>query len=752
MLEAASDGRALSGVSPWRGDPDPGPILGNVASAQHHAARVRRPAVRRGWLDNGPGGSGRGDGPFVEVSWDEALDLVAAELRRVYDTHGPESVYGGSYGWASAGRFHHAPSQLHRFLNTLGGYVGYLGDYSYGASGALLPHVVGDASDLMARATAWDVVAEHTELFLAFGGISEKNSVVSPGGVSKHGGRAAIRAAVARGCRVADIAPLADDTFPEAAAEWLPIRPASDAAVMLALAFVLDQEDLVDHGFLASHTVGYERFARYVRGDVDGVPKTPEWAARLSDLPAGRLRRLAREMADSRTMINVSWSMQRQHHGEQPVWLAVTLASMLGQIGLPGGGFQHGYGSSAAIGQPRRVTSAPALPPGRAHDVTRIPVARIADMMLDPGREIDYDGRRIILPRVEFVYWCGGNPFHHHQNLARLRRAFTKPATVVVHEQFWTSTARHADVVLPATMSIERDDYGAGRNDALFFPMPALTEPAGQARDDHTIFARLAARLGVEQEFTEGRDVAGWLRHLYDRWRTRLNQDGHYVPDFDAFWHGGPFEIPVADERQVLLSEFRADPDSHPLPTPSGRIEIHSDMIDGFGYIDCPGHPVWLEPEEWLGSPDSHEHPLHLIANQPRLRLHSQLDIGDASRSGKIHGREPLRMHASDAARRGLADGDVVLVFNDRGRLLAGLSISAAVRPGVVQLSTGAWYDPDPADPTFCRHGNPNVLTADRPSSRLSQATTAQHALVEVTRWNAPVPELTVSAPPPFEV
>ncbi|TDD79675.1 molybdopterin oxidoreductase, partial [Saccharopolyspora karakumensis] len=644
--------------------------------------------------------------------------------------------------WSSAGRFHHGQSQLHRFLNTLGGYVSGLGDYSYGASGVLLQHVVGRADDLMADATTWESVAEHTELFVAFGGVSEKNSAVGPGGVGRHTTREAITRARRRGCEFVSISPIADDTFAEAGAQWLSPRPGTDTALMLALAYVLECENLVDREFLRTRCVGYPEFARYVRGDADGVPKSPEWAAGVCELTVDTIVALARRMARSRTLINVSWSLQRQQHGEQTVWAGLTLAAMLGQIGLPGGGFQHGYGSTSDIGLPRRVASPPALPQGKNLAPSAIPVARIADALLHPGSEIDYNGSTIRLPEIDLIYWVGGNPFHHHQDLARLRQAFRKPSTVVVHEQFWTSTARHADVVLPATMSIERDDFGAGRNDPDFFPMPALTRPAGSARDDYAIFWALAERLGVGESFSEGRSVLEWLEHLYTGWRGRLAEMGCAVPTFEEFWTSERIAIPVPDPGQVLLSAFRENPDAAPVPTSSGRIEIFSDTIASFGYDDCPGHPVWRRPQEW--PEPGEQYPLLLISNQPRTRLHSQLDVGETSVRSKIGGREPARMHPADAAARGLEAGDIIRIVNARGSCLAGLITTETMRPGIVQLSTGAWYDPDPADPSFCRHGNPNVLTPDVPSSRLSQATTAQHAAVEVEKWTGPVPELVV--------
>lgn len=749
VLEAESDGKSLR-TRAWRGDPDPRRIIDNVASSQHHPARILRPAVRQGWLERGPGGSGRGDEPFVEVEWDEALDLAAAELRRVYGERGSSAVYGGSYGWSSAGRFHHGQSQLHRFLNCLGGYVSAVGDYSYGTSGAILPHVIGASpADVMVNGTTWDVIADHTELFISFGGLSEKNSAVGPGGIGRHVTRSAIEKARAAGCRFVDITPIRDDAFAEAHTEWIAPVPGSDTALMLALAYVLDAEGTVDTAFIGKYTVGYERFLPYLRGESDGVPKTPGWAAPLTGVSAEVITDLARRMARNRTMINLSWSMQRQDHGEQPIWMGVTLAAMLGQIGLPGGGFQHGYGSSADVGLAKRVSSPPSFPQGKNPETRFIPVARISDMLLEPGKVIPFNGQEIALPDIDLVYWVGGNPFHHHQDLARFRRAFQRPSTVIVHEMLWTSTARHADIVLPATMSIERDDYGAGRNDPQFFPMPALTEPAGQAKDDYAIFAELERRLTMLTPFSEGRTPQEWLRHLYDGWAERLAGRGVSLPGFDDFWASEYIEIPLIDERQVLFSEFRADPAASPLRTPSGLVEIFSERVDSFGYDDCPGHPVWLEPREWLGSRDP-RHPLHLISNQPKTRLHSQLDVGATSKASKIQDREPARMHPEDAAARGLQAGDVIRIFNDRGSCLAGLITSDALRPGIVQLATGAWYDPDPSDPSFCRHGNPNVLSADLPASRLSQGTTAQHALVEVEKWDRPLPELTVDKPPRF--
>jgi biotin/methionine sulfoxide reductase len=214
------------------------------------------------------------------------------------------------------------------------------------------------------------------------------------------------------------------------------------------------------------------------------------------------------------------------------------------------------------------------------------------------------------------------------------------------------------------------------------------------------------------------------------------------VPSFDEFQERGFTELPEPEKPHIMFEGFRADPEKRRLNTPSGKIEIFSETIASFGYDDCAGHPTWMEPDEWLRSEDVARFPLHMIANNPKTRLHSQLDIGHGSKASKIQDREPMRMHPTNAAERGISDGDVVRVFNDRGSLLAGVLISEQIRPDVVQLSTGAWFDPiETLDgKPFCVHGNPNVLTRDIGTSKLGQGCTGQHALVQVEKWSGELP------------
>ncbi|EME17568.1 molybdopterin-dependent oxidoreductase [Rhodococcus triatomae] len=748
MFEAETANGEVTAVHPFAGDADPSPILENAVGSVRHRSRVAGPAIRRGWLDGGPGPSGRrGSDEFVAVTWDELTELLAGELRRVVDTHGNRAIFGGSYGWSAPGRFHHAQSQVHRFLKMLGGYTRSEHSYSLGATGVIMPRVIGTHWKLFARSTNWDVIARDTDLMVCFGGVPLKNTAVNDGGTSNHPTRGALDAMRARGGRVVAISPLRDDVHGDA--EWLAPRPGTDVAIMLALGHVLATEGLADRAFLDRYTVGYDKFEDYLLGRADGVAKDPIWAEGLSGIPAADIAALARRMASGRTLVTVTWSLQRVRHGEQAPWAGITLAAMLGQIGLPGGGFGHGYGSMNEPGLAPVPYPLPTLFQGQNPVPDSIPVAAISDLLLNPGERYDYNGESRTFPDIRLVYWAGGNPFHHHQDLGRLRRALSRPDTIVVHDPYWTPMAKHADIVVPSTTSLERNDLTCTRNDPLMVAMQAAVEPFADARDDYDTFAALARRLGFGAEFTEGRTSGEWIEHLYEQWRGFVAADGGDAPPFEEFWARGHVRMRTEDDL-TLFEDFRDDPERNALRTPSGKIEIFSSDIDGFGYDDCAGHPAWYEPQEWLGGARAERFPLHLIANQPKTRLHSQLDHGATSQSSKIRGREPIRLHPDDAAERGIEAGDVVRVFNDRGTCLAGAVLDEGLLRGVVQLSTGAWYDPlDPSDPnSMCVHGNPNVLTPDVGTSRLARGCTGQHVLVEIERFAGDLPPIRAYEPP----
>ncbi|MFT4212248.1 MAG: molybdopterin-dependent oxidoreductase [Microbacterium sp.] len=745
QVEVSDDRRTLRASRPHADDPDASPAIGNVASAQHHRSRLTRPAVRRRWLERGPGPDARRGDPddeYVELDWNRVLDLVAGELTRVRREHGNQAIYGGSYGWGSAGRFHHAQSQLHRFLNAFGGYTFSVNDYSRGASLVLLPHLIGHdgMAELRARPASWAQIAESTDLFLTFGGLRRSNGWVVPGGHDRHTGSDHARR-VAASTRIVSLSAQRDDVLTELGAEWVGVQPGTDAAVILAMIHTLVVEHLADDAFLATHTVGADRVRAYVLGTPDGEPRTPEWAARVSGVPAATIRDLARRAAAGRTLVNVTYSLQRHADGEQAVFAALTLAAFLGQIGLPGGGFSHGYGSMGDYGNGFEPVRLPTFAQGRNPVADFIPCARISDLLLHPGARLPYDGGVLTLPDIRLAYWAGGNPFHHHQDLRRLRRAFARLDTLVVHEFHWTPTARHADIVLPAANTLEREDIAAGPGDARLRAMPRVVAPAGQAREEFWVYARLAERLGID--FAGGLGSREWLERIYEEWRER--PDSPEAPPFAEFWAAGGTPLPQVPYADGAFARFRADPVGHPLATPSGRIELFSQTLDAFALPDVAGHAVWRPP-----APRDARFDLELLCTQPSHRLHSQLDMGVASQSTKVAGREPIRLHPDDAAARGLVAGSVALVRSAQGSILAGVVVTDALLPGVAQMHTGAWFDPSAPEVADCVNGNVNVLTRDVGTSTLTQASNGARVRVRVERYDGEPPPVRAYEPPRF--
>jgi biotin/methionine sulfoxide reductase len=751
FLAEVEDGRVV-GVRPFEHDPDPSPLIEAVPAAVHSPTRIAQPMVREGWLARGPGrGEGRGRERFVPVSWERALDLVAGELDRVKRNHGHDAIMGGSQGWGSAGIFHDARAQVRRFLSTFGGFVDQTSNYSFGTALTFLPHVLGSAQAVTGPLTSWSSIARHARLMVLFGGANPKNMQVTKGGLGAHRSGGWLADLARAGVEVVNISPIRDDGPEAVKPEWISIRPNTDTAMLLALVHTLVSDRLHNEPFLAKYCIGFERVLPYVMGETDSQPKDAAWASTITGVPADTIRALARRMAATRTMLTASWSIQRADHGEQPYWALILLAACLGQIGLPGGGIGFGYGSAGGIAEPPLAFRAPTMdtlanPLGRA-----IPAARITDCLLHPGETYDFNGRKGTYPEIRLVYWAGGNPFHHHQDTNRLRIAWRRPETIIVHEPWWTATARHADIVLPATTSLERNDIGCAPRDSFVITMQQAIEPVGDARSDFAIFSELARRLGCDAVYTEGRDEMGWLRHIYDRWHEQVRSNQAAIPEFDRFWQEGWFEIPQRAEEYVLFSDFRADPEQHKLATPSGRIELFSERIARFGYDDCPPHPTWLQPAEWLGASLADTYPLHLISSQPRYRLHSQMDPGPVSAQGKVAGREAVAINPADAKWRGIADGDVVRVQNGRGACLAGAVVTDAVSEGVLRLSCGAWYDPAGSDDdAICVHGNANVLTRDHGTSKLSQGPSCATTLVEIERFTGMIPPVRAFVPPPI--
>ena len=738
-------GGKLVRVTPFEHDYAPSVNLPGLRHLPYSPSRIRYPMVREGYLKKGPASrANRGKEKFVRVSWEKALDLVASEMTRVYENYGPSAVFGRSYGWMSTGKVNASINLQQRLLNLMGGFIGCENSYSTAAISKILPYVVGTGDP---RSTSWDVVLEKSER-VVFWGCDPLVTNDIDWLTTLHNGTGYIRALKEKGTKTVSVNPIRTDTAEFLGSEQISPRPGTDCALMLGMIHELVRTKEADLEFLKTHTSGWREFLDYVEGKTDGIAKTPAWAETKCGVPAAKIAGFAHDLKAHRTMLMVGWGIQRIQYGEQSHWMAFALASVLGQIGLPGGGIGTNYhyssgGSPVAWGPFLGGISSSVKP---VKPVTKpwvgsktIPVARFAECFLHPGKTIDFNGRKVTYPEVKLVMWAGGNPFAHQPQTNKLREAWTKPETVVVTDTVWTATARHADIVLPAATAWEHDDItniGTYSNDGLVAMQQAI-RPQWESKSDYAIFSALAERLGCAKEFTEGLDEKGWIKRLYNESKAMGERIGVKLPAFDDFWKKGYvlFDVKEKDRRFVAFEDFRKDPKANPLSTESGLIQLYSPKIAGYGYDDCLGHPAYFEPSEGVNTATKAT-PLALMAVKSRYRMHSQLDGTVSHDYANIDGREPLWIHPKDAEARGIRSGDLLLVANSRGRAMAGAYVTERVLPGVVVLHHGAWYAPvETKEGILDLRGNSNTLTMDEPTSKLACGNIASTALVEVSKW-----------------
>jgi biotin/methionine sulfoxide reductase len=318
------DGKIV-GVEPFELDPAPSPIIHAVKDWMDPSHRIGSPMVREGWLKDRENSDRRGRGRerFVPVSWDEAARLVAGEIDRVRQQHGNDSIFAGSYGWTSAGRFHHAQSQVKRLLNLVGGYTGHRDTYSYGAGAVIARHVMGNDADYLGLGTSLDAVATHAEVVMIFGGLTPRTAQSEAGGVARHNLETHLRKLAERKARVVLVSPRRDDTPEWLNADWWPIIPGTDAALLIGIAGEVYAQGRHDADFLARCCSGADEFLAYLGGESDGIVKNADWAASITGIDAARIRQLVPDLCSRRSFITQSWSLQRAVHGEQPWWAGV---------------------------------------------------------------------------------------------------------------------------------------------------------------------------------------------------------------------------------------------------------------------------------------------------------------------------------------------------------------------------------------------------------------------------------------------
>ncbi|WP_295097940.1 molybdopterin guanine dinucleotide-containing S/N-oxide reductase [uncultured Campylobacter sp.] len=789
ILKASVKNGKIVKSAPWKITSKIPNTLQNTMADLVYNTRIKAPMVRKSYLadpDN-PKPELRGLDEWVEVKYEDAIKLVARELKKTREQKGADSVFAGSYGWQSTGNVHVSRTLLHRFMNLSGGFTGVTGDYSTGAAQVIMPHVTG-SNQVYEQQTSWPVVLENSKV-VVFWGLNPISTLRVAWTSSDEQGFKYFEQLKNSDKEIIIIDPIktVSGKYFEGKARWIAPRPNTDVAMMLGMAQHLYSQGKYDKEFLQNYTVGFEKFVPYLTGQSDGVAKTPEWASEICGIGADVIKELAIKFYENRTMIMAGWGIQRAHHGEQAHWMIVTLCAMLGQIGLAGGGFGFSYhyangGAPTCAGGViggMNAASVGVVKDGKflglAQDQKQggeaaqawlvntakvaFPLARIADALLNPGKTIDANGAKITYPKIDFIYWVGGNPIVHHQDTNTNIKAWRKPRTIVVNEIYWTPTAKMADIVFPTTTEYERNDItmSGDYSNMHIIPMKQVVAKQHGAKDDYQIFTDLCKAYadGLAEVYTDGgKTEMDWIKEFYEGAASAVNANtalGIQMPSFEQWWEKNePTEFYETPESAAYVSfeDFRNDPVLEALGTPSGLIEIYSDTIEAMNYKDCGAHPMWFEPVEWLGMKDKPAK-FHLLSIHPYDRLHSQQSNTSNRKRYAVADREPVLINTEDAKELGIKQGDLVRVYNARGEILAGANVSDDIMRGVVQIFEGAWYDPNAEG--LCKNGNPNVLTIDLPTSELANGNISHTALVNIELYKHKAGEdikLTAFMPP----
>ncbi|EMY6774443.1 TPA: trimethylamine-N-oxide reductase TorA [Vibrio alginolyticus] len=750
-------------IKPLELDKNPTEMLNGIKGIIYSPSRVRYPMVRLDWLKKHKySADTRGNNRFIRVTWDEALDLFYRELERIQKDYGPWALHAGQTGWNQTGSFNNCTAHMQRAVGMHGNFITKVGDYSTGAGQTIMPYVLG-STEVYAQGTSWSEILENSDNIVLWANDPVKNLQVGWNCETHESFKylAQLKEKVAKGeINVLSVDPVKNKTQRYLENDHLYINPLTDVAFMLAVAHVLYNENLYDKKFIDTYCLGFEEFIQYVQGKTkDKVEKTPEWAAAICGVKADKIREFARMLVSGRTQILMGWCIQRQEHGEQPYWAAAVVAAMVGQIGLPGGGISYGHHYSS-IGVPSTGFAGPGGFPRNLDQGMKpkwdnndfngysrtIPVARWIDCLLEPGKEINYNGGKVKLPDFKMMVISGCNPWHHHQDRNRMKKAFRKLQTVVTIEFAWTATCRFSDIVLPACTQWERNDidvYGSYSNKGLI-AMHRLVDPLFQSKPDFQIMSELTQRFGRREEYTRGMSEMEWIESLYNDCQ-KANEGKFEMPEFNEFWEKSVLDFGEG-KPWVRHADFRKDPELNPLGTPSGFIEITSRKIGRYGYEHCQEHPMWFEKSERShGGPGSDKYPFWLQSCHPDKRLHSQMCESEEFRATyAVQGREPVYINPIDAKAKGIKDGDLVRVFNGRGQLLAGAVLTDSYPRGVIRIEEGAWYGPlNEKEGAICTYGDPNTLTQDIGSSELAQATSANTCIVDFEKFTGKVPPVT---------
>ena len=683
----------------------------------------------------------RGEGKFQRITWDEALDAIASNLKRIVEQYGNESVYlqyaTGTLGGTLARSWPQNASLVTRLMNCYGGYLNHYNTYSTAQITTGLSFTYGSSVGNSPSDIA------NTKLLVMFGN-NPAETRMSGGGVVYYLAEARARS----NARMIIIDPRYTDTAGGREDEWIPIRPGTDAALVAGLAHVLITENMVDQAFLDKYCIGYDEktlppgepsnghYKAYVLGDgPDGIAKTPQWASGITGIPVDRIIKLAREIGMAKPCYIVQgWGPQRHANGEMSARAVALLASLTGNVGISGGN-SGGREGTYSLPFVRFPTLTNPVKDSISFFLWTDAIVRGPEMTAtkDGVRGTD----RLKAP-IKFLWnYAGNSTLNQHSDINKTLEILqdeSKCEMIVVIDNHMTSSAMCADILLPDTVTAEQADFcladSAGNMSFAIFAQQAVKPPM-ECKTLYQMMSELAARLGIEDKFTEGRTEEEWLRYLYAQSREQDPQ----LPTYEEFREMGIYKRKDPNGHFIAHKAFRDDPQANPLGTPSGKIELYSPRLAEMaktwelpeGDVIHP-LPVYVPTFEGWDSPLREKYPLQLTGFHFKARTHSTYGNVELL---KAAARQEVWMNPIDAKPRGIKNGDMVRIFNDRGETQINVKVTPRIMPGVVALGEGAWYAPDGRK--IDHAGSINVLTTHRPSP-LAKGNPQHTNLVEIRK------------------